>query len=165
MRKNPASGFTLIEMLVVVLIIGILAALGIPQFMKSMEIAKADDALGTVQSIAAANKQFYIDHQAWATGVLNACSPDGSSPDSCSGANACDLMYCGYLARQDLTMKPYTFSSGYCGAPTNSGGACATRVGSTSATYNSWGYNVTGNGTITPTDTAGDWSTSAEPKQ
>ena len=170
MRKNPASGFTLIEMLVVVLIIGILATLGLPQFFKSMEIAKADDALGTIQSIAAANKQFYIDHQVYVQNdmPLTSCNSAASSVDSCNGSTACDLMYCGYLARQDLSTKPYNFYAGACGSGgVNAIAACAARrtdLSSVSPPYSTWGYTMTTMGNITPNDT-GVWSTSAEPQQ
>jgi prepilin-type N-terminal cleavage/methylation domain-containing protein len=157
MRKDSRSGFTLIEMLVVVLIIGILAAMGIPQFMKSMEIAKADDALGYVQSIAAANRQFYIDHQVWVTNdmPLNSCNPANSSSDNCTtGATACDLMYCGYLARQDVSTKPYLFYAGACtvGSGQNTTSACAARrtdLSSISPPYDSWSYTVSNVGAIT----------------
>lgn len=159
-RKNARAGFTLIEILVVVLIIGVLAALALPQFFKSMEVAKADDALGYVQSVAAANRQFYIDHQSWVSGPLTTCSPDGSSSDSCNGQStgACDLMYCGYLARQSLQGKAYDFYAGTCGSSAGAAAnatmsACARRDAGTatvSSPYDSWGYTVSINGSLVP---------------
>lgn len=144
------SGFTLIELLVVVLIIGVLAAMGLTQYSKTMEVARADDALAATKSIANANRMYALDHNGtYLSGNLSSCAPDGTST-TCNGtaASACDLLYCNYLARQDLRTtvdggpKNYLFQAADGNAAGNVA-ATATRLDTADAPFNTWGFTVT----------------------
>ena len=53
-KKNKKKGFTLIEILVVVLIIGALAAIAVPGYMRSVERSKAVDPMTNLAAIARA---------------------------------------------------------------------------------------------------------------
>ena len=57
--KNQKA-FTLIELLVVVLIIGILAAVAVPQYQKTVEKAKATQALTLLKSVYQAQQNYYL---------------------------------------------------------------------------------------------------------
>lgn len=53
-------GFTLIEVLVVVLIIGILSAIAVPQYTKAVAKSRAMQGLVMLKSIASAHHTYYM---------------------------------------------------------------------------------------------------------
>lgn len=59
------KGFTLVELLVVVLIIGVLSAIALPQYTTSIERARATEALTLMSSIRFAAERFRFQHDAW----------------------------------------------------------------------------------------------------
>ncbi len=61
MRKNR-SGFTLVEILIVVIILGILAAIVIPQFTNASSSAKTSSVQSTLQSIRSQIELYKIQH-------------------------------------------------------------------------------------------------------
>ncbi|MBF0517344.1 MAG: prepilin-type N-terminal cleavage/methylation domain-containing protein [Nitrospirae bacterium] len=71
-KQGSNKGFTLIEMMVVVAIIAILAAVGIPKFMKSMDSAKSSEAVTNMSQIATALKGYYDMHGAYPTDMQGA---------------------------------------------------------------------------------------------
>jgi prepilin-type N-terminal cleavage/methylation domain-containing protein len=52
------KGFTLVELAVVIVIIGVLAAFGVPQFLKSVERSKAAEAFAYLSDVRAAQERF-----------------------------------------------------------------------------------------------------------
>ena len=60
MKKKNKLGFTLIEMLVVVLIIGILAGIALPQYNKAVEKARLPEALVNIRNIEGSLQRYIL---------------------------------------------------------------------------------------------------------
>jgi prepilin-type N-terminal cleavage/methylation domain-containing protein len=65
MKKSNKKGFTLVELLVVVAIIGILAAIAIPQFAKYRQRAQDSSALSDLKTIRLEAEAVYADRFAY----------------------------------------------------------------------------------------------------
>lgn len=78
-------GFTLLEMLVVIIIIGILASLGTGQYSKTVEKSRGAEAkriLGYMRELAA---DYFVDHDGNLTGLNNAYFGIGNNPGDIPG--------------------------------------------------------------------------------
>jgi general secretion pathway protein G len=69
LRRSPAQGFTLIEILIVVIILGILAAIVVPQFGSASKDAKHASLVSTVQTLRGQIALFRLQHHDFLPGV------------------------------------------------------------------------------------------------
>lgn len=86
-NKND-SGFTLLEILVVVLIIGVLAAIAVPQYQKVVKKIKYERILPLMNSIITAQRAYYLSNGSYATSfdVLDMAIPrSGKESSKCGG--------------------------------------------------------------------------------
>lgn len=85
MRRGE-KGFTLIEIMIVVLIIGILLAIAVPNFVKARETSRAKSCVSNLKQIDSAKEQWAMDNKAaegdtvsgtlWGTGQYIKAEPE-----------------------------------------------------------------------------------------
>ena len=63
------QGFTLVELAVVIVIIGVLAAFGVPRFLKSVERSKAAEAFGYLSAVRGAMERYQSQNGTYASDI------------------------------------------------------------------------------------------------
>lgn len=71
-RINQQSGITLIELMIVVAIIGILAAIALPSYNQYVERTRAADAQGALMSLANALERYHTQNNTYVGATLGA---------------------------------------------------------------------------------------------
>ena len=62
MKKTSRKGFTLVEIMIVVVIIGLLAAMAVPAFNKVREEARRKAIINNLRQVASAGQQYILEN-------------------------------------------------------------------------------------------------------
>lgn len=83
MRLNQKSGFTLLEIIIVIIIVGVLASLALPRFFSTVEFSRSTEALTSLSSVRQSVERCGLaQNQSYTGCVLGAIDIDnpGNSP-------------------------------------------------------------------------------------
>ena len=69
--ERKQKGFTLVELAVVVVIIGVLAAFAVPRFMASVERSKAAEAFNYLSAVQSAQERYHARQGTYATLIVD----------------------------------------------------------------------------------------------
>lgn len=65
--KKSKSGFTLLEVIIVIIIVGVLASLALPRFFSTVEYSRATEALQSLASVRESVERCYLMRSSYAT--------------------------------------------------------------------------------------------------
>jgi prepilin-type N-terminal cleavage/methylation domain-containing protein len=149
--KNDRTGFTLVEIVVVCLIMAILASIALPYYLKTIEMSKASDAVALGNMVSTANRMYRIDNRSnpVSNGYLTNQCNNGTSCAATALSDVCRLVRCNYVAQQNWDSSAYRYFI------VGSGGASVTRRNG-SGKYTGWGYSFDTSGGCVPVGGAPD---------
>lgn len=143
MMQQKQKGFSLVELMIVVAIVGILSAIAIPSYQDSVRKSRRADATTKLTEIANLQLEYFIENRSYATVAQLGLSTTGCTSSNPAGAISDDGYYCITID----TTNGYVLTA----TPTSKGGqnndsSCATisynsndTQGSSGGGTNCWG--------------------------
>lgn len=152
------SGFTLYEVLVVVMILGVAVTFALPSYLKQRETQMATSAVGLLSPIAIAHKAYGLrNNDVWLNqGQITGCGGSANCAADEGAGNPCTLVSCGFIQNENWAGLDYAFytcnaaSTADCCDTTSI--ACAQRQGG-SGDYATWMYRVSTEDAVTAAGT------------
>lgn len=89
MRGRPRSGFTLVEIMIVVAIIGLLTAIGIPNFVRARQTAQTNACINNLRVIDSAKQQWALEN-----GKASSLTPSAGNLTPYLGHSASVMPHC-----------------------------------------------------------------------
>ncbi len=132
------QGFTLIEVLTTVLIIGILTSIALPMYMRSVERSRATEAMSSIKALNDSIYAYYSEKETCPSrfSQLVVALPDGANSSSCTASNT---VVCTKNFRFDLNGASVDIPGTSCK------GILATRINGGDYNYTIWNPYTRGN--------------------
>lgn len=84
---NNRKGFTLVELIIVVAIIGILAAIGVPAYIGQQTRAERSEGFGNLEALRLLEEQFFAENARYTGNAANTAAVQGLLPGFQPGNN------------------------------------------------------------------------------
>ncbi|MBL0075075.1 MAG: prepilin-type N-terminal cleavage/methylation domain-containing protein [Rhodocyclaceae bacterium] len=116
MKKTSSGGFTLVELMVAVGIMGVLLAIGLPQYNEYLIKGKLTEAMSLLSDLQLRQEQYYQDNRTYSNGMTPRVAGSYFTNTTCVTANSGQT----YICSAASSTLGYTYTLNEAGAKTTS---------------------------------------------